>query len=216
MKTRENRRKECHQVRHSLQRKSERKQVSFMGARTNSEYRTMKKLLFGILIIILSCQPAFAAKTGLSELDGSDWQAWDEEKKVHFLSGFLLGSYHVIKQNEPAISKDDGSHRYDDMRKRLSSGQDRKRQRVKTATFSREEMILWGHYRASMIQKGLADYAVYDIKIGLLSKGVDELYRDSKNMKIRISDAVYAVKKQIKGASREDMERTLQDLRGDP
>jgi len=187
-----------------------------MGTRTNSAYRTMKKLLFGILIIILSCQPALAAKTGLSELDGSDWQAWDEEKKVHFLSGFLLGSYHVIKQNEPAISKDDGSHRYDDMRRRLSSGQDRKRQRVKTTTFSREEVILWGHYRASMIQKGLADYAVYDVKISLLSKGVDELYRDSKNMKIRISDAVYAVKKQIKGASREDMERMLQDLRGDP
>lgn len=187
-----------------------------MEHRTNPGYRTMKQLLFAILIVIFFCQPAFAAKTGLSELDGSDWQAWDEEKKVHFLSGFLLGSYHVVKQNEPSISKDDGSHRYDDMRKRLSSGHDRKRPRVKTTPFSREEVILWGHYRASMIQKGLADYAVYDIKIGSLSKGMDELYKDSRNVKIRISDAVYAVKKQIKGASREDMERTLQFLRGDP
>ena len=185
-----------------------------METRTTSGCRTMKQLLLGILIVILFCPPAFAGKTSLSELDGSDWQGWDEGKKVNFLSGFLLGSSYVIRQNEPSLSKDDGSRRFDDMRKKLSSSTDKKKKRVKN-TFSKEDVILWGHYRAAMIQKGLADYAVYDITMGQLSKGMDELYKDSKNTKIRISDAVYAVKKQIKGTSQEDMERTLQYLRGD-
>lgn len=185
-----------------------------MKTRTNPGHQTMKALLLGILVVILFCPPAFAAKPDLSELDGSDWQVWSEGKKITFILGFLIGSSHVIRQNEPSLSKDDSDRRFDDMRKRLSSGNDRKKRRVKS-TFSKEEVILWGHYRASMIQKGLIDYAVYDITLGQLAKGMDDLYKDSKNAKIRIADAVYAAKQQIKGASREDMERMLQTLRGD-
>ena len=197
----------------SVEQDSERKGYNFMKTKSSLGYRTIKQLLLGILIVILFCPPAFAGKTSLSELDGSDWQAWDEGKKINFLSGFLLGSSYVIRQNEPSLSKNDGSQRFDDMRKRLSSGTDKKNKRVKN-TFSKEDVILWGHYRAAMIQKGLADYAVYDITMGQLSKGMDELYKDSKNTKIRISDAVYAVKKQMKGTNPEDLERTLQYLRG--
>lgn len=197
-----------------MEQKSERTGYNSMETKTTPGYRILKRLLLGILIALLFCLPASAGKTSLSELDGSDWQAWDEGKKVNFLSGFLLGSSYVIKQNEPSLSADGGSQRFDDMRKRLSSGTDKKKKRVKNS-FSKEEVILWGHYRAAMIQKGLTDYAIFDITIGQLSKGMDELYKDPKNMKIRISDAIYAVKKRIKGENQEDMERTLQYLRGD-
>jgi hypothetical protein len=193
-----------------------------METKTNPGYQAMKQLFLTIFIVILFCTSAFAAKTSLSDLDGADWQGWDEGKKINFLSGFLLGSSYVIKQNEPTMSTDDGSQRFDDMRKRLAAGAvEKKKKRGKatvstTATFGKEDVILWGHYRASMIQKGLADYAVYDIKIGQLSQGMDEFYKDPKNTKIRISDAVYVVKKQIRGASPEDLERVLQYLRGEP
>lgn len=171
-------------------------------------------LLSGILVVMICCLPAFAAKTSLSQLDGHDWQTWEEAKKINFLSGFLLGSYYVIKQSEPPTPKDEIERQYEEIRKRLSSGYNGKKKRVQNS-FSKEDVILWGHYRAAMIQKELIDFAVFDIPIGHLSKGMDELYSEPINKKIKLFDAVYAVKRQIKGASREEMERTLFYLRGE-
>jgi hypothetical protein len=174
----------------------------------------MKKIILGSLIFLLFCHPVLAEKTIVSEFDGFDWQGWTEIKKFNFLSGFLLGSSHVIKKNEPFMPKADNNQQFDDMRKRLSSGHDKKK-KSGSNTFSKEEVILWGHYRASMIQNGLTDYAVYEITVSQLSQGMDELYKDSRNMKIKIADAIYTVKKQIKGTSPGDIEKNLMYLRGD-
>jgi hypothetical protein len=173
----------------------------------------VKKFLLGSLIILLCCHPALAEKTIVSEFDGFEWQGWGEIKKFNFLSGFLLGSSHVIKKNEPFMPKADNNQPFDDMRKRLSLGYDKKKSGQKA--FTKEEVILWGHYRASMIQNGLTDYTVYEITVSQLSQGMDELYKDSRNMKIKIADALYIVKKQIKGASPDDIEKSLMTLRGD-
>ncbi|MDD5169799.1 MAG: hypothetical protein PHN75_13335 [Syntrophales bacterium] len=112
------------------------------------------------------------------------------------------------------MSKDHNSVQFDYMRKKLSSGSDKKN-RNQPKTFNKAEVILWGHYRASMILNGLADYTVLEITVGQLAKGIDELYKDPANAKIRIADAVYAVKKRIRGASGEDMEKVILFLRGD-
>lgn len=173
----------------------------------------MRKYFLGVLIVLLFCSHALAEKTIVSEFDGSDWQGWTEAKKFNFLSGFLLGTSYMVKKNEPLMPKDYRSQKFDDMRKRLSMGQEKKKKQ--TQNFNKEDVVLWGHYRAAMIQSGLIDFAVYEITVSQLSKSMDDLYKDSRNMKIRIADAVYAAKKQIKGTGREEMENMLMYLRGD-
>jgi hypothetical protein len=174
----------------------------------------MKKFLLGLLLALLFCHPVFAEKTIVSEFAGPEWQGWSEAKKYHFLTGFLSGSSYVIKKNEPFMAKDAHVRQFDDMRKRLSLRPEKKKKAVRDA-FSKEEVILWGHYRASMIQNGLADYAVYEITVSDLSKGIDDFYKDSQNSKIPIADAIQVVKRQIKGASRDEIEKMLLYLRGD-
>lgn len=174
----------------------------------------MKKCLLIILIALLFCHPAFADKTVVSEFDGTEWQSWGEAKKFHFLTGFLLGSSYVIKHNEPFLQKDFKIQQFDEMRRRLSLGNSKKRKSPQN-TFTKEEVILWGHYRASMIQSGLKDYAIYEITVSQLSKGIDDLYKEARNTKIKMADAIYAVKKQIQGASPDEMENMLMYLRRD-
>lgn len=174
----------------------------------------MKKCLWGMVIVLLCCSPVYAEKTIVTEFDGSDWQGWVEARKYNFLTGFLLGSSYIVKRNAPFMSKDYKSTQIDDIRKRLSVRYDKKR-RVKPQTFSQEEVTLWGHYRASMVQNGLTDYAVYELTVRQLSQGMDDLYKDPKNVKIRLADALYLAQKQLKGADRDDIEKTLQFLRGD-
>ncbi len=171
-------------------------------------------MLSGFLIVLLLCSTAFAEKTIVSEFDGTDWQSWTESKKFNFLSGFLLGSSFIIKCNEPFMSDQYKMSQIDDIRKRLSLTNSKKKKNPQV-TFSKEEMILWGHYRASAIQGGLSAFAVYEITVSQLSKGMDDLYKDARNTKIRLADAIYAVKMRISGADQEEMDNLLQGLRGE-
>ena len=173
----------------------------------------MKKCLLIIVLLLLFAYPVSAQKTIVSEFDGAEWQSWGEAKKFHFLTGFLLGSSYITKHNEPFIPADSKMQQFDDMRKRLSSGNNKKK-KAPQSNFTKEEVILWGHYRASMIQNGLKDYAVYNITVSQLSNGMDELYKETANKSIRIADAIHAVKKQIQGAKPEEMEKLLMELRG--
>jgi len=61
----------------------------------------------------------------------------------------------------------------------------------------------------------LKRYGLYEITVGQLVDGFDLLYSDFKNKQIVMRDAIYVVKKQIKGASPEEIEALLQYLRSD-
>jgi hypothetical protein len=176
--------------------------------------RSMKRIFLGVLITFLCCQAALAEKTIISEFDGADWQGWTEGKKYNFLSGFLLGSSYIVKKNEPFMQKDEQKSQFDQIRNRLSLREEKKKKK-QPITFTREEVILWGHYRASMIQRGLVDYGVYGITVSQLAKGMDGLYQDPRNRKIKIADAIYTVKKQIEGASPAEIDSSLEFLRGE-
>ena len=173
----------------------------------------MKKWLCIVTILFLFCNPALAEKMIVTDFDGTDWQTWEEARKYNFLTGFLLASTYIIKRNTPFMPTDYRETQIDDIRKRLSLKYDKK---IKTShAFSKDEVILWGHYRASMVQSALADYAVYDTKVSQLAKGMDELYKNPKNLKITIADAIYVVKKQLKGTKPGEIENTLHFLRED-
>ena len=167
------------------------------------------------MILLLLYQPALATKTLVSEFDGSDWQSWTETKKFNFLTGFLLSSSYIVQKNEPMMTKDQHKSRLEEIRKRLSLREEKKRKKLQQISFTKDDVMLWGHYRASMVQNTLADYAVYEITVSQLAKGMDELYREPRNLKIRLADAVYVAKKQIKGANPKEMAELLLYLRGD-
>ena len=45
----------------------------------------MKRMVVGLVIVMLFCHTAWAAKTIISEFDGVEWTSWKEEKKFNFL-----------------------------------------------------------------------------------------------------------------------------------
>jgi hypothetical protein len=174
-----------------------------------------------LLCVFCLCPPALAERTLVTEFDGTEWQSWTEAKKFHFLTGFLMATTHIVGRNEPSSAACARAGAFDELRRRLSvqgnkAQADKKSRRTPPPpVFSRDDMILWGHCRAAMIQEGLRDYAIYEITVDQLSQGMDVLYKDPKNTRIPVADAVYAVKRQIQGASQEEMSFILINLRGE-
>jgi len=69
------------------------------------------------------------------------------------------------------------------------------------------------HKTMCNMSAGIMDYSLDDIPIEALLSGVDEFYKDFKNLKISIQSAIYVVKNQIQGRSEEDIKRILLYLR---
>jgi hypothetical protein len=65
------------------------------------------------------------------------------------------------------------------------------------------------------LNTGLYSYGIIEITNGQLVEGLNAFYNDFKNKQVKIWDAIYVVKKQIKGASTEEIEAVLQFLRVD-
>ena len=82
-------------------------------------------------------------------------------------------------------------------------------------TFSRSEVALLLNYQLANRNIGLHQYSISGVTNDQLIDGLNVLYGDFKNKGIKIRDAIYIVKKQIKGASSEDIEAALQYLRAD-
>ncbi len=61
----------------------------------------------------------------------------------------------------------------------------------------------------------LSPYGVYEITVGQLYEGLTLFYDDFKNKQLKLPAAIYVVKKQIKGASAEEIEAIMQWLRDD-
>jgi len=86
----------------------------------------------------------------------------------------------------------------------------------KKETFTRQEMESLMEYAAYLETSKLDKYYVADTTGKQIVDGLETFYFEPKNQKIKIKDAVYLVKKQIQGASSEEIEVLCQWLRSDP
>ena len=168
------------------------------------------KILFLITLLFLPPLSASAQQKPIIDIDGNNWRQWAPQQKSSFLEGFISCAHYVITYNKDHIkyageefTPKKGSEIY------LASLDEKKK------TFTRQEMQLLMEYAAFSETSVLGNYSVANITLGQISDGLDSFYRDPNNRKIKISDAIYVVKRQNQGASSEELEMLCQWLRSD-
>ena len=144
----------------------------------------IRKTIFCVCLIMLLARCGYGAER--KDLNGNDWQEWNRMTKATYILGFTNGSIYLVSHNLVDI---------------ILLEANKKRQ------FSIEE--------TNKITKSIKQryYSSYNISVGQIVEGIDILYKDFKNKGIRISDAIYVVKRQIEGTSPEDIEKILIYLR---
>lgn len=172
----------------------------------------MKKIVFLFIVFFLFPNWINAQdKKNIFDLDGIDWRDSSALYKIGFVSGFIGGSNYIIEAFAYFPEYDEEKAKI--ISKKFSNLVSNK-QNDKQA-FSVNDLRLWSQNMAKNRSISLKKYGVYSITTGQIVEGLDKLYEDFKNRRIKIQDAIYVVKKQIRGATEEEVEGILQYLRAD-
>jgi hypothetical protein len=163
----------------------------------------MKKTLAGFFVVLSLVGYGYAA--GVEDLDGNDWVNMDKVSKMSFAGGFLVGSSYVIKENTVPLpnsyNPEEASKLYFDG----YIGGERKR-------LSRQEIDIMLHRVEASRNEKLKNYSISKIRWYDITEALDTLYNISKNRSIKVTDAIYVVKKQTEGVSQNEIERILKYL----
>lgn len=152
-----------------------------------------KKTIFCVCLIMLLARCGYGANN-LGDLDGNEWQEMEGIEKTVFIEGFLIGSNYVVEENK-----------CEDMQliNRLTTESGKKVSEFDRGMAENEKI-------GNII---LQRFSFYNITVGQIMEGLDILYKDFKNKGIKVSDAIYVVKRQIEGTSPVDIEKILIYLR---
>ena len=150
-----------------------------------------------------------AAKT-ITDMDGTDWNNFNELNKAMYVCGYVSSALYVVIDSYITPPKDYDRDKGFQLMFRISDGGIKKENTV----FSKEDIILMMNHISAINNDRVRQYGLFQITIGQIVSGLDVLYKDFRNVRISISDAIYVVKKQIEGLSNEDTETILLYLRG--
>lgn len=171
-----------------------------------------KILIIGLLLLISST--GFSGKEDVGDFDGNDWEGWPEVRKLSFLSGFLAGSNIILENKmDPFYCSLIVSNKYkpEEAQKIWETLFEGKKKKV---AFSKQEVALLLDYEIVSRNQALDRYGIYGITNGQLQEGLNLFYSDFRNKQIKLFSALYLVKNQIKGTSSEEIEATIEWLRG--
>ncbi len=183
----------------------------------NNFIRTNMSILALTAMMFLFPLLCFADSNSASEFDGSAWANWTNSEKVIFLNGYISGTNKVITENSirAFYSSAYCSSEYNAAKAKLLWLQvvdvDPKRQQI----YSHQDICALLDSQIISNTNSLLKWGVYDITVGQLNEGLNHLYSNFENKNLKIDAAIYVVKKQIKGASPEEIEAILEWLRGD-
>ncbi len=182
----------------------------------------MKTLLLLCSIMILAAVNVSQAQSVSSSriLNGNDWNIWDLEKKLSFVTGFMCGSDWVasnslfpdslfpnetVRQGAKVI--------WDQVTK--EAGQAISDQKTSSAKkYNAMEVLLYSMFD-SYKKNDLYNKAIIKAPNTDIVRGLNQFYLDHDNMKVLISNAIYLVQKRLKGAPTEDINELLPYLRGE-
>jgi len=175
-------------------------------------YKRLRSVVF--FAIILSLSSLFGDSRDVSEFDGNDWNEMDETLKIGYVKGFIAGTIFVIEENiHPRAyalraykNPEKGKKKYH----RILGARD-----TLSTVFTSSDGKWAVAYEQYSRNERLYRYTIYGITVGQIVDGLDELYEDFKNRSIKVQDAMYLIKKQIKGAPEEEVRQLLIYLRGD-
>lgn len=164
-------------------------------------------ILFSIALFLF----LFISTAAFADLNGTHWKQLSQTEKTAFVSGFVVGTDYVCGA-EMDRYKEDIKKGFDMKRGALLSKKihDKKNHKI---TFTNDEIIFWGEFRSATRSLYLT-YYLTELTTNQIISGLDAFYQDFKNSGINLPDAIYVVKRQIKGMSDENIEQILLYLRG--
>jgi hypothetical protein len=170
----------------------------------------MKRMLLLLIVCLMLCPSnANAGEKDIGNLDGHDWTEWQANEKVNFIGGFIAGAGHVIGQN---IKVQDRMYDSPKAFQAYISFTSTKVAKPKE-TFSREEVSLVLGKSKEVFNNQLYAYNISGITNSQIVDSLNLLYSNFKNKGIKLVDAIYLIKRKIKGASSAEEEAILQYLR---
>ena len=171
--------------------------------------KLVKLLLWFFLATFLICSPVQAEKENIDKFDGHTWAEWGPIQKHSFIAGFISASSYVFETNASAPS---GSIIYD-KKKAVEVWLSTISKKNKKNIYTREEVLLLEEYINRLANAGMGRHLIMGITNGQISSGLDLLFADFRNKQIKVRDAIYVVKRQIEGASSDEIEAILLYLR---
>lgn len=182
----------------------------------------MKTFFVLCSILILATINVSEAQAGRSLwiLNGNDWNKWDHDKRLAFVTGFMCGSDWVASNslfpdslfpNEAARQR--AKVIWDEVTNEVGQAlSDPKTSSTKK--YSAMEALLYNMFdsckKNDSYNKAIIKAANTDIV-----RALNQFYLDRDNVKVVISNAIYLVQKKLKGAPIEDINELLPYLRGE-
>jgi hypothetical protein len=171
----------------------------------------MKRLFIVFLCLLIF--PIYANAEKIAEnLDGNDWTTMTAIMKTTFIAGVVAGSNSIIKTNLYNLGIRAITDKIDcdsPKAKKMFLEYMNFYNKSKKNAFSRNDidLVLCENHNY------LKGFGFYGVTVGQLVEGVDSLYSDFKNKRIKIIEALGVVKEQINGESPEETEKLIQQLR---
>lgn len=157
----------------------------------------MKRTLLLTALLFAFVSTGYAQVLDVFHFSGNEWVKWDIPSKYGFIGGFIAGgAYVAIGSQTEMINKD--------MKKEeISIGKPGEK---------KDEISSLIMYLQDDNEKDLARYFIKGIASDQLVAGLDELYVNPHHRSIKVVDAIYLVRKQIEGASSDEINATLEYL----
>lgn len=162
----------------------------------------MKKITLCMVIVLLHASICLAVDD-ITEWNGNNWRQLDKTTKIFYITGFTVGSYYIVDHHFTPMEGFD-KDKAQSLSLRVYSLKDGEK-----ITLSKEEALSLQREIYFDANQSLMTYALNGIAVGQIMDGLNALYEDFKNRSIQLSDAIYIVKKQIRGAPKQDIEQIL-------
>lgn len=167
--------------------------------------------LFLLVLIAFSSRQVYA---DIGEENGNDWLKLNEQSRVYYITGFVNGSGYVVGNNNFKLQRsDEVAVAHKEVMSSITVASKTKTKVclnvVDVLNYSLHERGLALDIKADAISK----YSIPKITIRTLLDGLESFYNDFKNRNIKISDAIYVVKKQVNGDSPVAIENIILYLR---
>lgn len=175
----------------------------------------MRKLLV-ISFLVLLTSICYAEKEDIGEFDGNSWIGWTAVEKISFLRGYLSASGYIILAGSGGVYYCSfiGSTEFNADKAQSVWNIYYDTEKSKKATFTRQDVSLILDSEILSKNESLSKFGIYGITVGQIYESLNLFYNDFKNKQIKLYSAVHVVKKQITGASSEEIEAVVQWLRG--
>ncbi len=174
----------------------------------------MKRLCFALVLALLS-------SSATAEWTGADWIGWSAERKVRFLDGFVAGSQWVASNSivPSSLFSPDASVQanakalWEQSSKEFAQAMRNPKEKLPPKYTAAEVTVIMMY--DSYAKTPLFERTIISNPVQQISDRLDAIFREPKNYKISLPNAVYLAKKIIGGLSSNDVNILLPYLRGE-